>query len=142
MTLPPWKASGPEDREAFAQFIIDALDTQDASVAKAATNDAAATSYLAGAIDLIHRAALLGARVVFPAPPVKRGVKAGDPASDEFPAFDRAALDVPRIRALFVQNWGKRNRTERPMAEEIAAQRWSLSPDETVTLIQRFQRKS
>lgn len=142
MSLPPWKASRPEDREAFARFIIDALDAEDANLARRAGDNPAVTSYLAGAIDLIDRAARLGARVVLPAPPAKRGVKAGDPTSDVFPAFNRAALDVPRIRKLFVRHWGKRNRTERPMAEEIAAQRWDLSPDETVALIQRFQRKS
>ena len=141
MTLPPWKASRPEDRVAFARFIIDALDAQDASAAKAATDDPTATAYLAGAIELIDRAARLGARVVLPAPAAKRGVQARDPGGEGFTDFDRAALDVPRIRALFVRHWGKRNRTERPMAEEIAAQRWELSPEETTALIRRFQRK-
>ena len=141
MTLPPWKAGRPEDREAFARFIIDALDRQDERAARAASDDPAVGSYLAGVIDLIERAARLGARVVLPAAPARRGVKARDPAGDSFTDFDRAALDVPRIRALFRQHWGKRNRTERPMAEEIAAQRWNLSPDDTAQLIRTVQRK-
>lgn len=56
-------------------------------------------------------------------------------------AFYNAADDVPRIRALFWLHWRKRNRMERPMAEEIAAERWKLSPKETTALIDKFQRK-
>ncbi|MFN3675603.1 MAG: hypothetical protein ACK4TC_06450 [Sphingomonas pseudosanguinis] len=69
-------------------------------------------------------------------PRAKPGTK-----SSHSEAFHNAAADVPRIRALFVQHWGRRNRTERPMAEEIAAERWQLSPEETTALIDRFQRK-
>lgn len=57
-------------------------------------------------------------------------------------AFYNAADDVPRIRALFLFHWEKRNRIERPMAEEIAAERWQLSADEKASLIVKFQRKS
>lgn len=57
-------------------------------------------------------------------------------------AFYNAAEDVPRIRALFLLHYNRRNRTERPMAEEIAAERWRLQPKEKAALIAKFQRKS
>lgn len=56
-------------------------------------------------------------------------------------AFHNATADVPRIRALFLHHWKKRNRMARPMAEEIAAERWDLSLEETSALIDKFQRK-
>lgn len=57
-------------------------------------------------------------------------------------AFYNAADDVPRIRALFLLHWKRRNRMERPTAEEIASERWQLSADEQASLIVKFQRKS
>lgn len=158
-------------RQAFSFFIIDALDAEldqrlaDAVQRMAGTNPAdveparlaqfaraLATSGLdRAAIDrigwvagvniaeLAGQAANLRAQgfaVSGGEPPAKPGAK-----SSHTEAFHNAAADVPRIRALFAQHWGRRNRTERPMAEEIAAERWQLSPEETTALIDRFQRK-
>jgi hypothetical protein len=61
---------------------------------------------------------------------------------DDLIDFDRAALDLPRIRALFILHYGKRNRTMPPLAEEIAADRWELSADDRARLIDKFQRKT
>lgn len=140
MTLPPWKASGPEDRAAFTRFIIDELDRQDEVLAEIATRDPRAIAHVGTVVDATALAAKIGARVTLAAPPVKPGRKRGDPASDDFTAFDRAALDVPRIRALFRLHWGKRNRTEPPMAEQIAAERWELSADEANQLADKFRK--
>jgi hypothetical protein len=62
--------------------------------------------------------------------------------SDELTDFERAAADVPRIRALFQLHWRRRNRTMPPLAEQIAADRWELSAAETARLIDKFQRKT
>ena len=90
---------------------------------------------LAEVADQMERLQSMGFEIK--APPRKRGVK-----SAHTPAYQNAADDVPRIRALFLKHWGKRNRHERPLAEEIAAQRWGLSQKETADLIDRFQRKA
>lgn len=140
MTLPPWKASGPEDRAALTRFIIDELDRQDEALAEASTGDPRAIGQIAAVVDATALAAKIGARVILPARPVKPGPKPADPADDKFPAFDRAALDVPRIRALFRLHWGKRNRTELPMAEHIAAERWGLSAEEANQLADKFRK--
>lgn len=169
MSLPPWKASGPEDREAFAGFIIAELDAElharfgeglnaIAAADPADLNPAARIAFvraiaeggfppailerigqlfgmdIAEIADQIERLQSIGFEVK--ASPGKRGVK-----SDHTPAYQNAADDVPRIRALFLRHWGKRNRHERPLAEEIAALRWGLSKHETADLIDKFQRK-
>lgn len=170
MTLPPWKASGTEDREAFSAFIIAELDAElhtrftaglnAISVADPANVEPAARVAFVRAMaegglpprilerigqlfgmdiaeiaDQMERLQNIGFEIK--APPGKRGVK-----SNHSPAYQNAADDVPRIRALFLKHWGKRNRHERPLAEEIAALRWGLSQKETADLIDRFQRKA
>lgn len=92
---------------------------------------------LADLIEQVEKLHGLGFDVIGGELPKKRGVKSA--FSD---AFQSASDDVPRIRALFFQHWGHRNRTERPMAEDIAAERWGLSDDERTALIRKFQRKS
>jgi hypothetical protein len=140
VTLPPWKSARREDQEALTGFIIAELDREDEQAARDAANNSEGVRH----IKLISEVAQFARRfnLIHPKPPSRPGPKPRTPIDDDFKDFDRAALDVPRIRALFLRHWGKRNRTARPMAEDIAAERWSLSADERAALINKFQRKS
>ena len=129
MTLPPWKSSSKTDQAALAEFIIRELDKKDAALAMGATDEDVA--YLRELVRLNAEAVRLGIPLALPTVPV-----------DDLTDFDRASLDVQRIRALFKSHWGKRNRTAPPLAEEIAAQRWELSAEDTAKLIDKFQRKT
>ena len=129
MTLPPWKSPSKPDQEALARFIIDELDKKDAALAMSATDDD--VEYLRELVSLNAQAVRLGIPLPLPTVP-----------TDELTDFDRASLDVQRIRALFKSHWGKRNRYAPPLAEEIAAQRWELSGEDTARLIDKFQRKT
>lgn len=168
--LPDWRTPLPEDKRRFAKFVIEQLIAADHARAVdalkkiAAVNPADMTTAsrvafiraivasgappavlerigqlfgidIADVADQLERVRALGFEVK--EAPTKRGVKSGQ--SD---AFHNAADDVSRIRTLFSSLWGKRNRHERPLAEEIAAERWGLSPKETAALIDRFQRKA
>ncbi|WP_226663725.1 hypothetical protein [Alteriqipengyuania lutimaris] len=141
MTLPPWKPTNDTDREAFTRFIIQALDQQDEWRFNATASDDS-TNWAARVAALVAEAEALGVEVRLPERPKKRGPAPRDPSADDFTDLERAALDVPRIRALFVQHWGKRNRQSSPLAEEIAARRWELSRSDTGKLIDQFQRRS
>ena len=169
MKLPPWKAGQPEDREAFSRFVIAELDAELNQQVRAALQTIASTDPadlspatriafvravadsgadpatlerigqlfgmdIGEVADQIERLQSIGFEIK--APPGKPGAR-----SEHTSAYLNAADDVPRIRALFLKHWGKRNRHERPLAEEIAAQRWCLSAKETADLIDRFQRK-
>lgn len=143
MTLPPWKpAVGPEgdqDRRAFTRWIHAALDRQDEEeLAKG--NNPFVIRYIENRRALMRMAGEYGQHIAFPGPKPKRG--APKKPADKLTDFDWAARDVPRIRALFVQHWGQRNRMVKPLAEEIAAERWELSPADTARLIDKFQRRS
>jgi hypothetical protein len=80
------------------------------------------------------RASHLGLKLPLP----KRAIKPGPKPKDNLDDFDRAVIDVPRIRALFQLHWNRRNRTVRPLAEDIAAERWELSAEDRAKLIDRF----
>lgn len=140
MSLPPWKPANDLERRAFSQFIIEQLDRQDETRFNSRASDEN-NSWSIRAARLAHEAASLGISLVPPEPRNRSGPKPADPVSNDFPDFERAALDVPRIRAIFKLHWGKRNRHDRPLAEEIAAQRWELSEKDTARLIDKFQRK-
>lgn len=143
MNLPPWKSDDPKDQAALARFIIAELDRANEGAAIAANSDTAMVDVLQSYHELRRLASAQGLRIEAPfrTPKRGRGRPGKDAASNEFTDFDRAALDVPRIRALFVEHWGKRNRMTRPLAEEIAAERWKLSPEQGAALIDMFQRK-
>lgn len=140
MSLPPWKPTNEAERVAFIRHVIDALDRQDEWRFNAMGTDEK-LEWVQRANALAHEAKKLGFKIDLPKPNERTGPKSPDPASNEFTDFDRAIVDVPRIRSLFKQIWGKRNRMVRPLAEEIAAARWELSEKETVALIDKFQRK-
>lgn len=142
MTLPPWKPAGQADQIAFAAFVIAELDRMDAAAANEASDNADSIDYLRRLDQVRRQAASIGLTVPLPAARVRPGPKPAEPSDPDFTDFQRAALDVPRIRAVFRRHWGKRNRYDRPLAEEIAAQRWELSPVERAALIDKFQRKS
>ena len=129
MTLPPWRSQDRDDQSALTRFIIAELDKMDERAANSATPEAVEFIRIVG--ELNQQARRVG--IVIPLP-------AG--ADDDPDDFDRAVIDVPRIRALFILHWGKRNRTMPPLAEEIAAERWELSKGETADLIDKFQRKT
>lgn len=137
MTLPPWRSSRKEDQEALSGFVIAELDREDEQSVRDAGTNADGIRH----IELLAVATAALRRLNLPVPwltqPARKGPKPREPQ-----AFDRAAADVPRIRAIFMRHWGKRNRTVRPMAEEIAAERWDLSPEQTAMLIAKFQRKT
>lgn len=142
MTLPPWRSNKPEDQQALSRFIIEELERADERSANAASDDTAAIRYLQGVNQVRQQARTLGLGVALPDAPRKRGPKALSLADDKATDFDRAVRDVQRIRALFRLHWGKRNRTERPMAEEIAAKRWELDAENTAALIAKFRKKT
>lgn len=129
MKLPVWKSSEKVEQDALAEFIIQELDKKDAALAISATEDD--VEYLRELAKLNADAIRLGIPLALP--PV---------ADANLSDFDRASLDVQRIRALFKSYWGKRNRTAPPSAEQIAAQRWSLSSEDRAKLIDKFQRKT
>lgn len=136
MKLPPWKSSDPKDQRALTQFIIAELDRADEAVLAAASDGPGAqlVTILAQAQGLLGR---VGMKLPLPEPAKRPGPKPKADITD----LERAALDVPRIRALFQLHWDKRNRTMRPMAEDIAAERWELSAGERAKLINKFRRK-
>lgn len=129
MTLPPWRSDDPKEQQALARFIVGELDKLDASGPTSASSET--VEFLRIVAELNDKAKRVGIAL-----PLPTG------ANDNLSDFDRAALDVPRIRALFLLHWGKRNRTQRPLAEEIAADRWDLSAADKAKLIDKFQRKS
>jgi hypothetical protein len=137
VTLPPWRSSRKEDQEALTHFVIEELDREDEQSVRDAGTNAESVRH----IELMTVAATALRRLNLPVPWLKGSARPG-PRPREASAYDRAAADVPRIRAIFVRHWGKRNRTIRPMAEEIAAARWELSPEETAILIKRVRRKT
>jgi hypothetical protein len=136
MKLPPWKSSDPEDQRALARFIIAELDRAD-EAALAAANDGPGAQFIGIWGQAQGLLARIGLKLPLPEPAKRPGPKPKDDLTD----IERAALDVPRIRALFQLHWNKRNRTMRPMAEDIAAERWELSAGERAKLINRFRRK-
>ena len=139
MTLPPWRSARKEDQEALTRFVLDELDRDDEQSVRDAGENEEGIRHLSLLVELADVARKLG----IPLPVSKRtrrGPKPRDPA--DMTDFDRAEADVRRIRAIFMRHWGKRNRTVRPMAEEIAAERWELSAEETARLIAKIQRKS
>lgn len=139
MTPPPWKPTTEEERREFTQWIHRELDRIDEAKAEEGNNPFIVRT-------LEHRVALLklareaSQPITFVQPKRRPGAPSKPPS--ERTAFDWAVLDVPRIRAIFVSHWGKRNRTVPPMAEQIAAERWELSAEDTARLIDKFQRKS
>jgi hypothetical protein len=137
MTLPPWKSSDPEKQRALTRFIIAELDRADEAAMATASNDRDAIDLLSTFAQIKALAARIGLPVKLPEPAKRPG-----PPKADLTDFERAALDVPRIRALFQVHWNKRNRTIRPMAEDIAAERWELSAADRARLINRFRRKS
>jgi hypothetical protein len=130
MTLPPWRSDDPREQQAFSRFIISELDRLDA--ARSTSASASDVEFLRLVTELNAQASRIG------------GVSVNLPevTSDELTDFERAAADVPRIRALFQLHWRRRNRTMPPLAEQIAADRWELSAAETARLIDKFQRKT
>lgn len=129
MTLPRWRSGDPEEQRKLARFILNELDKLDAAGPSNASPEA--VEFLRILAELNEQAKRVG--IILPLPP----------AADDNPAdFDRAALDVPRIRALFILHWGKRNRTMPPSAEQIAAERWELSAADAAKLTDKFQRKT
>lgn len=137
MTLPPWKSSDPKDQQALTRFIISELDRADEKAIAEASGNTANVTLLRLFAELQSKAARLGIKLSWP----KRASKPGPKPKDEPEPFDWAVLDVPRIRALFKRHWNKRNRTMRPLAEDIAAERWELSAEERAALIDKFSRK-
>lgn len=141
MTLPPWKSDDPADQAALSRFVISELDRLDAEIGIAASGDPDAVEFLGAFANVQRQAAAIGLQVPLPASKPRSGPKVADPADDDYPRFDRAATDVQRVRAIFKLHWGKRNRLQRPLAEEIAAERWGLNDVQRAALIDKFQRK-
>jgi hypothetical protein len=130
MTLPPWRSDKLDDQRALSRFIISELDRADEMRSRSATDGD--LQFLRTVIELDQQAKRVGLSVNLP-----KATSDGD-----LPDFERAARDVPRIRALFRLHWRKRNRTMPPSAEQIAAERWELSRADTAKLIDKFQRKT
>ncbi len=143
MKLPPWNSDDPDDQLALAAFVIAELTRDEL---KRAVGDALPQS-AEEMMELIRRhaaewdarKALQNAKLI-PSKAKRPGPQPID--LDTATDFDMAVRDVPRIRALFMLHWGKRNRMKRPQAEAIASLRWGLSDSETAKLIDKFQRKS
>jgi hypothetical protein len=114
----------------MSRFIISELDRADEMRSRSATDGD--VQFLRTAIELDQQAKRVGLSVNLP-----QATSDGDLSE-----FERAARDVPRIRALFQLHWRKRNRTMPPSAEQIAAERWELSRADTAKLIDKFQRKT
>lgn len=142
MVLPLWKSADPAEQAALSQFVISELDRLDAEIGIAASGVVDAIHYLRTIASVQRQASSIGLHVPLPSAKLRPGPKTADPGSDDYPAFERAVFDVPRIRAIFKMHWGKRNRHQRPLAEDIAADRWSLTSSERAALIDKFQRKS
>lgn len=140
MTVPPWKSDNPADQRALTQFVIAALDHMDAEIANASSLDAETVSRLQKRAEIQRLAPALGLKIEGPRPRDRRKVL--PPSDPGYTDFDRAAVDVKRIRLIFYRVWKRRNRYQRPLAEEIAAERWELSATERAALIDKFQRKS
>ncbi|GLJ00467.1 hypothetical protein [Sphingobium sp. BS19] len=139
MTMPPWKSENLRDQQDLARFVIDILD-KSAELDLATTDEhrefnVRMTKYF----ELKEEGLRFGVKA---RPPYQHPKNAPGRPKDATTDFDRAASDVPHIRAIFKTFWNKRNRTMRPLAEEIAAERWGLSQEETVRLIDKFRRKS
>jgi hypothetical protein len=128
MTLPPWRSADPREQQAFTRFIISELDRLDAPHPANKADE----QFLQTVVEIQAQASRVGISINLPE------VTGEEPSDD----FARAAADVPRIRALFQLHWRRRTRTMRPMAEEIAAERWELSAADTARLINKFQRKT
>lgn len=137
MNLPAWETVTEEQRRDFIQWVLEELDRRDDAIV-AEGDSPLATEILQARFDMVKLARKAGVSI---APP-KRSVGAPKKALRDRTDFDWAAIDVPRIRAIFTQAWGKRNRLCPPMAEDIAAERWELSTSDTIRLKSKFQRKS
>ena len=137
MKLPPWKSSDPEDQRALTRFVIAELDRAD-EAAMATANDGPGAQF----IGAMSQAQALLSRFGMKLPLPQSAKRPGPKPKTDLTDFERAALDVPRVRALFILHWNKRNRTIRPMAEDIAAERWELSAGDRARLINRFRRKT
>lgn len=139
MTVPPWKSDDPVEQRAFMQFVLAELNRLDTEIAHS-TLDTDTIGWFQKRAEVQRLAPALGLKIEGPKPRDRR--KALPPSDPEFTDFDRAALDVKRIRLIFYRVWKRRNRYRRPLAEEIAAERWELSATERAALIDKFQRKS
>ena len=137
MTLPDWETVTEEQRRDFTQWVLEELDRRDDAIV-ADGSSPLATEIVEARLAMVKLAKKAGLRIAAP----KRPVGAPKKAPRDHTDFDWAALDVPRIRAIFTRHWGKRNRLLSPMAEDIAAERWELSAADTVRLKAKFQRRS
>lgn len=142
MILPLWKSDDLAERAALSRFVISELDRLDAQIGIAASEDASSIQYLETIVTVQRQASSIGLHIPLPTAKPRPGPKTADPGTDDYPAFQRAASDVPRIRAIFQMHWGKRNRHQRPLAEDIAAERWGLTTDQRNALIDKFRRKT
>jgi hypothetical protein len=139
MSVPPWKPETDQERRDFTGWVLRELDRQDEAALKEGFAPDA-VSFVKEKLLIIRMAQRLRMPVSFPGPKRKRGRPHRD--SSDLTDFNRAERDLPRIRAIFQNHWGKRNRYAQPLAEEIAAERWELSEEETLKLIQKTQRRS
>lgn len=144
MTKPEWKSDDPNEQQALARYVIRELDLLDEQASAEANNNQDAIQRMQAYVDLLPQAKAANMKLSppFATPKPGRGRPARRLSADDVTDFERAAFDVPRIRAIFVRDYEQRNRTKHPLAEEIAAQRWELSAEETASLIDKFQRKS
>lgn len=134
MTLPPWNPQTPEEREAFAAFVMDELSRLNERAAEEAQTGPGVEyfEHVQGA----RRLASFGYRVSVP----KRPGRKAKPLS-EWTNLDYAKRDVERMPAIFRLHWGHRNRHTRPTREEIAAAFWELTPDEKEELQKAFAKR-
>ena len=60
---------------------------------------------------------------------------------DRLDSVGMASQDIDRIRALWKEHYGRRNRAHSPTAEEIAAERWGVKLEALLSLRRRSARR-